>query len=112
MTPIQTEAIRSVIGLLVEGEYDALANMTGSQRLTASMLRGAVEGYGRTLVVPPGGLPPDLEEIGDLSDPAKSHFVMSLWTIEEGRSDLGLELTLAENKLGLVSTQIDDIHVL
>jgi hypothetical protein len=112
MTPNQAEAIRSAIGLLAEGEYEALANMTGFERLTASMLRMAVEGYGRTLIIPPDGLPPDLEEMGDLSDPGKSHFVMSLWTVEEGRSDLGLELTLIEKGLGLIATQIDDIPIL
>jgi hypothetical protein len=69
MTPTQAEAIRSVIGLLAEGEYH-------------------------------------------LSKPGESHFVMTLWTAEEGRSDLGLELTLVETSLRLVAAQIDDIRVL
>jgi hypothetical protein len=112
MTPIQGEAIRSVIGLLAIGEYEALATMTGSQRLTASMLRTAVEEYGRTLVIPPGGLPSDLAEIPESSNPGTSHFVMSLWTAEEGLSDLSIELTLVENDLGFIATMIDDIRVL
>lgn len=36
---------------------------------------------------------------------------MPLWTIEEGRSDLSLELTLVENDK-TISIELDDIHVL
>jgi hypothetical protein len=38
--------------------------------------------------------------------------VMSLWTIEEGRSDLTLELLLTEVAPGLWSVQIDNVHVM
>jgi hypothetical protein len=36
---------------------------------------------------------------------------MSLWTVEEGRSDLSLELTVAESGDGYL-IEVDDIHVL
>jgi len=35
-----------------------------------------------------------------------------LWTAEEGRSDLTLELTLTENNKELYGVEIDNIHVL
>jgi len=36
---------------------------------------------------------------------------MSLWTAEEGRSDLSLELTITESGNGYL-IEVDDIHVL
>jgi hypothetical protein len=37
---------------------------------------------------------------------------MSLWTEEEGQSDLSLELTLILNNHGLIDIQVDGLHVL
>lgn len=112
MTRNQEHAVRSIIALLAQGEYQAVASMTGSKRLTAAELRTAVEEYGRTLVIPPGGLPPDIEEIEDQEDPHVLYLVVDMWTAEQGRSDLSLELTLTENRLGLIDVAIDNLHMM
>jgi hypothetical protein len=80
--------------------------------LTAAELRTAVEEYGRTLVIPPGGLPPGIEEIEDQDDPRVLYLLVDMWTAGQGRSDLSLELTLTENRLGLVDAQIDNLHMM
>ena len=36
---------------------------------------------------------------------------MDLWTAEEGRSDLTLELTLTDSRGEIYQIEIDDIHV-
>jgi hypothetical protein len=112
VTRNQEHAVRTVIALLAGQEYEAVAAMTGERRLSASALRMAVSAYGRTIVVPPDGLPPDIGEYPDRSDPHVLRVVVDMWTAEEGRSDLSLELTLMENRLGLIDVEIDDFHVL
>jgi hypothetical protein len=37
---------------------------------------------------------------------------LDLWTAEEGRSDLTLELTLRDSPAGIYSVELDDLHVL
>lgn len=113
MTEAARAAVIAVLNLLIRGEYIALANMTGNRRLTAEMLERAIRTYGKTLTWPTGStLPPDLDEIDDVTDPRKSHYVMTLWTEEEGESDLSLELTLLEIAAGIYEVEIDDLHVL
>jgi hypothetical protein len=43
--------------------------------------------------------------------PPRWSIIMPLWTAEEGRSDLSLELTLVENG-ETTNVELDDIHVL
>lgn len=107
-------AIRTTLGILVNGEYDTLAAMTSGRRLSGAEIRDAVRSYGRTLVSPPGdGLPDDLELLDvEGNGPRRVTATMSLYTAEEGRSDLSLELLLTEVAAGLWTVQIDNIHVL
>jgi hypothetical protein len=112
MTRNQEHAVRSIIALLADRQYDAVASMTGSRRLTSAELRAAVEEYGRTIVIPLGGLPPGIDEIQDGEDPQVLYLVVDMWTAEEGRSDLSLELTLTANRLGLVDVEIDNLHMM
>jgi hypothetical protein len=90
-----------------------LAELTDGGRLSAAEIRGAVQGYGKTLVP----LPPDARRffnatpIGDASVPQWS-LVQPLFTAEEGRSDLLLELTAIEVAAGSFRVELDDIHAL
>jgi hypothetical protein len=114
LEPAVEAALRTVLGLLVDGEYEVLAAMTKGRNLSAAEMRDAVESYGRTLVLPPGGkLPADLDvfEVNG-SFPRRLAAVMSLTTLEEGRSDLSVELTLNEVAPGFWFTELDNIHVM
>lgn len=107
-------AVQVAVGLLVDGEYDALAQMTHGERLSEAEIRSAVEDYGRTLILPPGGdVAPyvDRYEVAD-TEPRQVNLDVDLWTQEEGRSDLTLELNLVERAPGLWGVRIYGIHVM
>jgi hypothetical protein len=110
--PIRT-AVSIAVNLLVKGEYQALENITDGRLLSAELLKRAVEDYPGNLVHPPGSAFDDLDvvEAPDV-EPPTFHVVFDLWTEEEGRSDLSLEIVLVEDRPGLLDTQISGLHVL
>ena len=112
MNAIQTSVV-TVVHLLVVGEYDVIESMTHGVRLSAQELRGAVESYGRTLIELPeselDGL--DVVTVEGASVPTLS-VVVDLWTEEEGKSDLSLELMLIDRYGGAYEVQVSDLHVL
>ena len=112
MNPIEV-AVRVVVDLLVRGEYGAIEKLTRGVRLSASELESSIRNYGRTLV-PPGPawwtsvtITPVVAE-----GPPAVHLAVPLWTAEEGRSDLTLELKLTQSAWGTLDTEVLDIHVL
>ena len=107
-----TETVSSVIGLLVEGEWDALSKITPDSALSTGDMSSALGLYGRTLVMPPPESFSHLDSVevhGGLRPTLNIRF--RLWTLEEGRSDLELDLTLIQVADGLWSARIDDLHV-
>ena len=97
---------------LVGGKYSKLEELSQGIRLTASQMQFAVDSYGRTLVLPPEGFSARSVVAIDNALPRKWSVYVDLWTKEEGRSDLTLELTVIESEGELFSVEIDDIHVL
>jgi hypothetical protein len=97
---------------VARGEYESLMARCAKSRLTIDDLRIAIRDYGCTLVSPPSDAYENLDavQVSDAAVPTWSVRV-PLWTSEEGRSDLTLELTIA---LGTArpSIEIDDLHVL
>lgn len=110
---ILRSSVGTIVSLLVDGEYETLAAMTCNERYTASDLEEAVTTYGRNLVEPPDGIPPDLDFVEiDGASPRQVAAVLSLWTAQEGQSDLSMELTFTEVASGLWQSRIDTIHVM
>ena len=102
-------AVREVVELLARGEYAALERLTGGVRLTADEMATAVAEYGRTLIVPlPGAAPLDVVPHRDGGGWSVD---VPLWTAEEGRSDLTLQLTVVK-EVSAPRIEVDDIHVL
>ena len=104
--------VQGIITLLVEGRYADLESQTSGIRLNKEQIAYAVSSYGRRLVPPPDEAF-ELMEVAAVRDvtPPRWSIIMPLWTLEEGRSDLTLELTFVEN--GQTTTvELDDIHVL
>lgn len=105
------DAIRRLVDDLVRGDYAAIEADGRSGRLSQEELRRAVADYGRTLVqLPPSGI--ELADIHPNEVAAGQVGVdLPLWTVEEGRSDLTLSMTINERPYG-TSVSIDDLHVL
>jgi hypothetical protein len=105
--------LRHVATLLVAGEYAELARETNGQQLTAEELEQAVVEYGHRLVPPPNGVweARSIIEVEGATPEAWSIYV-DLWTADEGRADLTLELTLRESERDTYDVEIDNLHVL
>jgi len=70
-----------------------------------------MQNYGRTFVRPPSNFDEYLDLIAiEGSFPPAWSIRAPLWTVEEGRSDLTLELTIANAPEGMV-IELDDLRV-
>lgn len=106
------QPVREIVELLVAGKYAEVERITKRVRLSAEEMAKAISDYGRQLVIPPEeafGLL-DVVEVRNMQPPRWS-VTMPLWTREEGRSDLSLELTLIHGQ-NAFDVELDDIHVL
>lgn len=105
-------AVRKIVDLLVMGKFDAVAQACSKTRLTADDIRSVIDDYGRHLKPPPAGAYSKLDviKITNATRPTWSVRV-PLYTVEEGISDLTLELTVIEFGKS-VQIELDDIHVL
>lgn len=106
------EQIELLLRLLAEKQYDEIEKITNGVRLPAEQIRSAVEQYGRTVVQPPS----EAYELMDVIEvksakPPRWSITMPLWTKEEGRSDLSIEVTAIKEPSKIVM-ELDDIHVL
>lgn len=111
--PLAADVILQIVELLSSGSFDAAIDKCRCSRLTSDALRECVRNYGRTLTPPPPG--GALRELDAVQMRSSGHPAWSvrvpLWTREEGRSDLTLELTVSMHG-GNVEVSLDDLHVL
>lgn len=111
MTSQSSKAVITLIKLIVSGQFGKAEEVTHGVRLSAAHLAEAVREYGRTLTLPPGErFDLDVIEVADRQVPTWS-VRYDMWTKEEGRSDLTIELTV-EEKNGFTAVEIDNFHVL
>jgi hypothetical protein len=105
--------VRDIVALLVRGDYAALEDLSGGERLTAEELAQAVRDYPARLILPPTGkeLPLDVVAVKD-SRPRRWSVDVPLWSQEEGLSDLTLQLSITERPGSQHTVEIDDLHVL
>jgi hypothetical protein len=103
--------VRKVVTMLAKGDYLAVERLSGGVRLSSIELATAVSEYGRTLAVPPAGLEPALDVV-EHSDGQAWSVVVPMWTVEEGRSDLSLSLTICRGEGKQYRLEVDDLHVL
>ena len=105
------DAVRQVLIVLAPGHYKELHDLTAGRRLPAEEISDAVESYGRTIVKPPF----DLGQIDSVyitdSVPSSWSVWHQVWTREEGRSDLTIEVTVTEVEPGRLAVELDGIEV-
>ncbi len=110
LSPLVVDSVRKLVQMLAAARFSDLEADGRAGRLTAEELRRAVQEYGRTLRELP-------EEAWALVDEYRQNnsddfsLDVPLWTIEEGRSDLTLSISVRETREG-VTLSIDDLHVL
>jgi hypothetical protein len=111
MEHIVLSATQTVLDHLVRGEYTQLATLTNGVRLSEEQMEEAIRQYGCHLVSHPESAYAllDIVEVRG-ARPRQWSVVIPLWTAEEGRSDLSLELTVIEQPSG-ARIELDDIHV-
>jgi hypothetical protein len=109
----RNEAVRKVVILLAAKNYRDLELLTASIRLTSEQIESAVRGYGRTIIpLPSNGVGLiDYVAIQNARSPAWSVYV-PLFTQEEGRSDLSVDLTLIETEPSSFAIELNDLRVL
>jgi hypothetical protein len=106
------ELISKIIALLAAVRYEDIFNLTGGVRMSIHEIQTAINDYGRTIVLPPDSAYSLLDIVAVKNVPFDQYSVrMPLWTKEEGRSDLTLEVTckfFEERE----EVELDDIRVL
>jgi hypothetical protein len=106
------EQVKKVVDLLVSKQYAALVELTHGSRLDREMIETAIREYRRELIAPPEAAFDRLDVVEvDGADPPRWSVRCNLWTREEGRSDLSVELTVTRRDNGY-GIELDDIHVL
>jgi hypothetical protein len=108
-----TAVVRTIVDLLVRGDYVEVERLTEGVRLTADELRFAVDRYGRRLVDPPDSAWSKLDAVLVTdAEPPRHHVTFDLWAEDEGQSDLTLEMWLSEAPDGGFRAQILNLHTL
>lgn len=116
MTEFSSESlgplVRELINRLANGEYDALLDQCSASRLTVDDIRQVIDDYGRTFVEPPPSVYHNLDAVAvrDARQPTWS-VRAPLWSKEEGRSDLTLEVTVIHDG-DRWHVELEDLHVL
>lgn len=106
------QPVRQVIEHLVMAKFTELETLTRGQRLSAQEMAKVISDYGRKLVLPPDDAFELMDKIKVRNIRSKQWSVtMPLWTREEGRSDLSIEITLIADAEDL-RIELNDIHVL
>jgi hypothetical protein len=105
--------LKRVLVRLVGGNFVAIELRSRGVRLSADLMRQAVEEYGRTLIMLPDEVFSSLDVIPVTNADKPTWSVrFNLWTKEEGRSDLSLECTVADRGDDALNFEVDNIHVL
>ncbi len=105
------DAVMRIVKLLVEGKCGELARLSENIHLTEDEIALAVRDYGRRLVMPPAEEFDSLELNEMTFRPGAWAVTMDLYTEEQGRSDLSIELTIIETEREC-RVEIDGIHIM
>lgn len=106
------EKTKHVINMLVNGEYDEVVKYTNGTRLPKAEIEYAIRDYGCTLANPPELAFEELDVV-EVDNPSQREWSVRcpLWTKEEGRSDLSIELSMIEESGEELRVELDNIIV-
>ena len=96
---------------LANGNYEEIVTSCSVSRLSSSDVRSVIQSHGKVIVAPPLPEYDKLDVIRLRTEIPKWSVQAPLWTEEEGRSDLTLELEIAITS-GRTLVELEDLHVL
>ncbi len=109
----QSRVVCRVVNHLAAEEYQQLQILSRGVRLNAHQLEQAVKDYGRKIAPLPQEAIPLIDYVAiSNSNPEAWSVYCPIFTAEEGRSDLTLDLTLQINSQLGYSVQINGLHVM
>ena len=113
LPPGAVRAVRLAVGLLVGEQYGTLARLSVDRGVRPEDLASAVHRYGATLVRPPEPAYDDLDPVACERAGKRAYAIdFSLWSKEEGRSELSLVLDVVEAMPDVYHPVVRDIRVL
>lgn len=113
MTNAELEsAIRPILNRLSRGDCDGAVARCSISRCSAEDLRRVLREYPATFIEPPADAYTELNVVVVTgADEPTWHVSIPLWTREEGRSDLTLEVWVVDIR-GRLVVELLDLHVL
>ncbi len=103
--------VRGFVTKLAGGDYKAVVAECCASRLSSDDIREVIIGYGKTFIAPPIDAYRELDAVPVRDTAAPTWSVRApLWSEEEGRSDLELQLTISQRGDQCV-IEIDDLLV-
>jgi|SRR5690554_5233353 len=102
--------VRHIYSLLQSQQYEAVEKLTNGIRLSADEIEEAITDYGCRLVPYPDSVELDIVEVTG-STPKEWSVVAPVFTVEEGLSDLSIELSLVDNGQEIYRSELDNIRV-
>ena len=109
----RNELVAQIVDALAKEQYERVVAMAPTSRVNAAELHIAVTEYGRKLVPIPEHEWSRIDYTAIAGSQPQSWFVVApVFTVEEGLSDLSLELTLTAGENGKYGVEINGLHVL
>jgi len=104
--------IRETMIFLVKCDYFGLEKFTMGRCMSADDIRKVICEYGRTVILPEEGFENYCTVVEVAGENKHWSVWCPLWTLEEGRSDLSVELSVFPSHMEEFRVELDDIHVL
>ena len=106
------QTAKRLVTMLVAHHFAAFEAWSNEVTLKQEHMHQALREYPGSLVMPPGSTIPHLNVIAVTNTrPTRWSVDIPLWTEEEGRSALTLQVTMMESANELMDVEIDNIHV-
>lgn len=102
--------VRDFVIKLAAGDFEAVVAECSASRLSSDDIRGVIAEYGKTFIAPPTNAYRDLDAVPVRDSAAIWSVRAPLWSEEEGRSDLELQLTIGQRGDRWV-IELDDLLV-
>jgi hypothetical protein len=87
--------VEKIVSLLVEKKYNEIEKITNGNRLKKQEIENAINEYKRKLIYPPVEAYKNIDVI-QVENAKEWSVRFNLWTFEEGKSDLSIELNIIE----------------